>query len=101
MLMGLQPATRQQMTLDLSRYAGDAQPANRTRLMQAIDLINQRHGRGSLKLGSAGTGQAAQIWHMKQDFKTPAYTTDWRGLLTVHNDAVRAVGQWPSGRGGY
>ncbi|WP_300555655.1 Y-family DNA polymerase [Limnohabitans sp. Rim8] len=101
MLMGLQPATRQQMTLDLSRHAGDTQPANRTRLMQAIDQINQRHGRGSLKLGSAGTGHAAQIWHMKQDFKTPAYTTDWRGLLTVQNDAVRAVDQWPSAHGGY
>ncbi len=95
MLMGLQPATRQQMTLDLSRHPGDAQPANRTRLMQAIDLINQRHGRGSLKLGSAGIGHAAQIWHMKQDFKTPAYTTDWDHLLTVQMDADSPVEQWP------
>jgi DNA polymerase V len=95
MLMGLQAATRQQMTLDLSRHAGDAQPTNRTGLMQTIDLINQRHGRGSLKLGSAGTGQAARIWHMKQDFKTPAYTTDWRGLLTVQNDRIRTLDQWP------
>jgi DNA polymerase V len=90
MLMGLQPATRQQRTLDFSHHLGrlgDAQPANRTRLMQAIDLINQRHGRGSLKLGSAGMGHAAQIWHMKQDFKTPAYTTDWGHLLTVKMDA--------------
>ena len=87
MLMGLQPAARQQLTLDLSRHWGDAQPANRTRLMLAIDQINQRHGRGSLKLGSAGTGHAAQIWHMKQDFKTPAYTTDWAHLLTVQMDA--------------
>jgi DNA polymerase V len=90
MLMGLQPATRQQMALDLSRHIGrlgDAQPANRTRLMSAIDQINQRHGRGSLKLGSAGMGQAAQIWHMKQDSKTPAYTTDWAHLLTVQMDA--------------
>ena len=95
MLMGLQPATCQQMTLDLSRHAGDAQPANRTRLMQAMDLINQRHGRGILKLGSAGTGQAARIWHMKQNFKTPAYTTDWQGLLTVQNDPIRTMDQWP------
>jgi DNA polymerase V len=95
MLMGLQPATCQQMTLDLSRHAGDTQPANRTRLMQAMDLINQRHGRGILKLGSAGTGQAARIWHMKQNFKTPAYTTDWQGLLTVQNDPIRTMDQWP------
>jgi DNA polymerase V len=83
MLMGLQPATRQQAVLDLSRHAGDAQPANRTRLMLALDQINQRYGRGSLKLASAGAGQAPQIWHMKQERKTPAYTTDWAKLLTV------------------
>jgi DNA polymerase V len=106
MLMGLQPATRQQMTLDLSRHAGDAQPANRTRLMLAIDQINLRHGRGSLKLGSAGVGHTAQIWHMKQDFKSPAYTTDWAHLLTVKMDAggapepwleLRQLGVWPTG----
>jgi DNA polymerase V len=95
MLMGLQPATRQQRTLDLSRHAGDAQPAKRTRLMLAFDQINQRHGRGSLKLGSAGMGQAAQIWHMKQNFKTPAYTTNWAHLLTVQMDAGGAPEQWP------
>jgi DNA polymerase V len=95
MLMGLQPATRQQMTLDLSRHAGDAQPANRTRLMQAIDQINQRHGRGSLKLASAGMGHAAQIWHMKQDFKTPAYTTNWAHLLSVQMDIGGVSKQWP------
>jgi DNA polymerase V len=88
MLMGLQPAKRQQLTLDLSRQAGDTQPANRTRLMQVMDQINQRYGRGSLKLGSAGLGQAVQIWHMKQNFKTPAYTTDWANLLTVQMDTL-------------
>ncbi len=75
------------MTLDLSRQAGDEQPANRTRLMQAMDQINRRHGRGSLKLGSAGLGQAAQVWHMKQNFKSSAYTTDWTDLLTVQMDS--------------
>ena len=101
MLMGLQPATRQQMTLDLSRHVGDAQPANRTRLMATMDQINQRHGRGSLKLASAGMGQTPQIWRMKQAFKTPAYTTDWRSLLTVHNDANAMYQHWPSKHGGY
>jgi DNA polymerase V len=95
MLMGLQPATRQQRTLDLSRHPGDAQPANRTRLMQAMDQINVRHGRGSLKLGSAGMGQARPIWQMKQEFKTAAYTTDWAHLLLVQMDAGLAAPQWP------
>jgi DNA polymerase V len=88
MLMGLQPATRQQMTLNLSCQPGDVQPANRVRLMAAMDQVNQRYGRGSLKLGSAGLGQAVQVWHMKQNFKTPAYTTDWANLLTVQMDGA-------------
>jgi DNA polymerase V len=54
--------------------------------MQTMDQLNQRYGRGTLKLASAGLGQTAQIWHMKQDFKTPAYTTDWANLLTVQMD---------------
>lgn len=82
MLMDLQPATREQLTLDFDEIV----PENRTRLMGAMDQINQRHGRGSLKLASAGMGQRVQIWHMKQNFKTSAYTTDWGHLLTVQMD---------------
>jgi DNA polymerase V len=29
-----------------------------------------------------------QVWHMKQNFKTPAYTTDWANLLTVQMDGA-------------
>ena len=49
-LMDLQPAIRQQVTLDL-----DAEmPKNRVRLMQAMDQINRRSGRGSMVLHGAG-----------------------------------------------
>jgi DNA polymerase V len=82
MLMDLQPATRQQLTLDLDADM----PENRIRLMQAMDQINRRYGRGSLVLGSAGGIGAQPVWGMKQNFKTPAYTTDWQRLLTVQND---------------
>lgn len=50
MLMDLQPPTRQQLTLDLDADM----PEKRIRLMQAMDQINRRFGRGSLQLGSAG-----------------------------------------------
>jgi DNA polymerase V len=50
MLMDLQPATRQLLTLDLDADM----PENRIRLMQAMDQVNRRFGRGSLVLGSAG-----------------------------------------------
>ena len=76
MLMDLQPATRQQLTLDLDADM----PENRIRLMQAMDQINRRYGRGSLVLGSAGGIGAQPVWGMKQERKTSAYTTDWLGL---------------------
>jgi hypothetical protein len=50
LIVHLQPATRQQLTLDLDADMSE----NRIRLMQAMDPINRRYGRGSLMLGSAG-----------------------------------------------
>ena len=82
MLMDLQPATREQLTLDFD----ETMPENRVRLMLAMDQLNQRYGRGTLKLASAGAGHTAKLWHMKQNFKTPGYTTDWANLCTVQMD---------------
>jgi DNA polymerase V len=81
MLMDLQPATRQQLTLDLDADM----PENRIRLMQAMDQINRRYGRGSLVLGSAGGIGAQPVWGMKQERKSPAYTTDWAGLASARS----------------
>jgi DNA polymerase V len=83
MLMDLQPATRQQLTLDLEADM----PENRIRLMQAMDQINRRFGRGSLVLGSGGAPRDIKLWAMKQERMTPAYTTDWAKLLMVGADA--------------
>jgi len=85
MLMDLQPATRQQLTLDLDADM----PENRTRLMQAMDQINRRHGRGSLVLGSAGGIGAQPVWGMKQERLSSGFTTDWLNLLTVKMDPVQ------------
>jgi DNA polymerase V len=79
MLMDLQPATRQQLTLDLDADM----PENRIRLMQAMDQINQRYGRGSLVLGSAGGIGAQPVWGMKQERLSSGFTTDWRGLAVA------------------
>ena len=76
MLMDLQPATRQQLTLDLDADM----PENRIRLMQAMDQINRRYGRGSLVLGSAGGIGAQPVWGMKQERLSSGFTTDWLGL---------------------
>jgi DNA polymerase V len=60
-------------------------PENRIRLMQAMDQINRRFGRGSLVLGSAGGIGAQPVWGMKQERKSPAYTTDWAGLASARS----------------
>jgi DNA polymerase V len=76
MLMDLQPATREQLTLDLDADM----PENRIRLMDAMDEMNQRYGRGTLKLASAGAPKAIKLWAMRQERKSSGFTTDWEGL---------------------
>ncbi|PUE43645.1 Y-family DNA polymerase [Limnohabitans sp. Hippo3] len=76
MLMDLQPATRHQLTLDFD----EAMPENRMRLMTAMDQLNQRYGRGTLKLASAGVPRARKLWAMKQERMSTGFTTDWEGL---------------------
>ena len=83
MLMDLQPATREQLTLDFD----ETMPENRVRLMDAMDQVKQRYGRGTLKLASAGTPKAIKLWAMKQERMTPAYTTVWAKWLMVRTDA--------------
>jgi DNA polymerase V len=65
----------QQGELDLD---GD-QPAGiqeeKVRLMSALDAVNQRYGKGTLKIGSAGFDGSRSVWAMKQERRTPGYTT--------------------------
>ena len=87
MLLDLQPVQVHQGELGLAEPDPDVTallPLERRgsdRLMQALDHIEQRHGRGAVKLGSASLSTAAPpIWHMKQARRTPGYTTDWNDL---------------------
>ena len=75
MLLDLQDASIEQGELDLDNVGDD-----RTKLMGAMDAINDRFGRGALTLASAGTAREARSWVMKQDLKTPDYTTRWTDL---------------------
>ena len=58
-------------------------PENRTRLMQAMDPINSRFGRGSLMLVSAGGIGDLPVWGLMQERLSSRFTTDWAGLLVV------------------
>ena len=81
MLLDLQPATLQQYTLDLEDEVLHNEA--RQRLMQTLDGVNKRYGRGTIKLASAGTQTQHSIWQMKQQRKTPSYTTKWNELRIV------------------
>lgn len=50
------------------------------RLMQTLDAVNRKMGKGKLIVGSQGYGQP---WAMKQERKSPSYTTNWDELLKV------------------
>ena len=50
---------------------------DRTQLMTALDEVNRRFGRGSLKLASAGLDGARRPWSMRQERRSPGYTTHW------------------------
>ena len=74
MLSELSPVTHQQ---------GDwleASPPGHSKLMQALDHLNARYGRGAVKVSTQG---AYQGWQMRQERKSPNYTTDWDDVPVV------------------
>jgi DNA polymerase V len=54
-----------------------------TLLMTAEDDVNRRFGRGALDLASAGLDGARRPWSMKQERRTPRYTTEWSEMPMV------------------
>ncbi len=51
------------------------------KLMKAIDEINQKFGKDTVRFGSVKT---EGNWKMKQTRKSPSYTTNWQELLVVN-----------------
>ena len=56
---------------------------DRTLRMSAVDEVNRRFGRGALQLASAGLDGARRPWSMKQERRTPRYTTEWSEMPMV------------------
>lgn len=54
--------------------------ATRHRLMECLDDLTRRFGKGAWKIGSSGL---ADGWQMKRDRLTPAYLTRWADIMTV------------------
>jgi len=53
------------------------------RLMAALDAVNQRWGKHTMKLGSNCLTQTPRGWVMKQERRTPRYTTQWEEMPLV------------------
>jgi DNA polymerase V len=56
---------------------------DRTLLMSAVDDVNRRFGRGALHLASAGVDGERRPWFMRQERRTPRYTTHWDEMPIV------------------
>ena len=73
-LSDISPTRVQQMDWLEPQKTADVQ------LMKTIDTLNQRFGRGCLKIS---TGGLHTQWQMKQERKSQSYTTDWHGVPCV------------------
>ncbi|WP_346727566.1 Y-family DNA polymerase [Zestomonas insulae] len=51
------------------------------KLMETIDLLNARYGRGAVRVGTVWP--EGRAWEMKREMLSPSYTTSWRGLPRV------------------
>ena len=69
---------------DLFNAPDDARAKAR---MQAVDKLNGRYGRDTVRFAATGVSRA---WKLRREFISPRYTTCWEELLTVPG---RACGQ--------
>lgn len=75
MLLDLQDGGLEQGELDLEPEAPE-----RGQLMGTLDKLNDRFGRGSVILASAGLKGPQRDFEMKQNLLTPQYTTSWQDI---------------------
>lgn len=78
MLLDLVPEGQEQGELPLDDD-GEAS----ARLMTAVDAINDRYGQGSIRVASAGVQGEKREFEMRQQLRTPRYTTRWDELPVV------------------
>jgi DNA polymerase V len=76
MLLDLQSDTIEQWELDFQ----DEDATDRGKLMTTLDGLNQRYGQGTVLMASAGLAGDKRAWAMKQERRTPGYTTCWEDM---------------------
>ena len=76
MLLDLVPGSVQQGELDLE----EEDQRDRTKLMVALDTLNGRYGKGTVHSASTGGTNKGKDWGMRQERRTPQYTTKWEDV---------------------
>lgn len=74
------PEGSSSVTGSLFDLPDEERDATRRRLMECLDDLTRRFGKGVWKIGSSGL---ADGWQMKRDRLTPAYLTRWADIMTV------------------
>lgn len=74
------PEGSSSVTGSLFDLPDEERDAARRRLMECLDDLTRRFGKGAWKIGSSGL---ADGWQMKRDRLTPAYLTRWADIMTV------------------
>lgn len=85
-LMDIRPTGNEQFELALTPSDEPAPqksqaPARRMQAIQAMDTLNDRFGRGTIKLAASGPVNTSRVWGMKQERRSPRFTTRWAELL--------------------
>ena len=76
MLLDLVPGNVLQGELDLEQE----DQRDRTKLMVALDTLNGRYGKGTVHSAGTGGTNKGKDWGMKQERRTPQYTTRWEDV---------------------
>ena len=76
MLLDLVSGSVLQGELDLE----EEDQRDRTKLMVALDTLNGRYGKGTVHSASTGGTNEGKDWGMKQERRTPQYTTRWEDV---------------------
>ncbi len=78
LLEGIQP--NNQIQLNLFRIFNQERKQRENILMKAVDTVNKRWGKGTLKLAAEGI---KQVWKMRRTKLSPRYTSNWDELLEI------------------
>ncbi len=66
---------------NLLTMAAEDDATKHNALIASLGAANHRYGHGTVKFGIEGFGRG--VWALKQDHKSPVYTTEWDELAVV------------------